>query len=785
MSLDSVCSDLRSLVESAPSSSLADYDSLSSNRLRDLLKSGEYSDSAYMSSIRASRAIWYLVAVLALMIYFSAVINGIWMRSYPEKAKGRWAFCRRPRTQRNKKKYYLAGLLFCFVVFVSSLAGAASMNYNGQNGNAAACSMLEFLDEVVNGNLDQNWAGVETSEISYRQLRDRFKEEVYNVNVTFSTDMTAVDASIQEYTSDFDLLYNTRNNYQVKSARYTDDSSVVIDTDFILNLGPKDQSGTYLNYLLNESSQLSKTVLASSVGLQDDIQYLKQSNVTLQNNLTKAASGFSDFATTITSISQGMSNFIREHFEGYSSLHEVVGASFIVYIIVSLMLFITLIVHYQTRSRLAVQTVYVLWHLMMIWTIVTGFVAANLQAMKKRTVEYCDVFNLLASDESFYDGLQNQYPIYFPKTLKTCFFDNGRTYDGLDFGKGTDLLQNMSNMISDAGLYMVNGPGSREIQRQEGIMDLYIQGLLYANSSASNVTGPRANLEILTSWANYQVSGSNQEQLADCKVSKDSWVLNTTNCTTTPFNIAYSPDEFFGDSMCLGIHSIDSGTIGQRYNDESFAKCAQVSGENISEILINNYQGLNRHFDDVRRKFRFLKDFYNSNLNDKYQDILESAIPITSPIQVFNQSFGDYLDYVTGSINGIVYNSNCSFFRTKLLAANTFVCDFGSEAKSTLTALIIATIFGIIGSILVYLYLRKLETYFRLIEDQSGKSLRSSMQSSARSSIVGSLRSLSQITPEPERTSQTLPATTTILDSRNTLEPKSYGDIELVKSSKS
>jgi len=122
MSLDLVCSDLRSVLETAPANSLADYSALSSNRLRDLLKSGDYSDSAYTSSVRASRAIWYFVAVVALMIYFSLVINGIWMRSYPEKAKGRWTFCRRPRTQRNKKRYFFGGLLFCFVVFYASLS---------------------------------------------------------------------------------------------------------------------------------------------------------------------------------------------------------------------------------------------------------------------------------------------------------------------------------------------------------------------------------------------------------------------------------------------------------------------------------------------------------------------------------------------------------------------------------------------------------------------------------------------------------------------------------------
>jgi len=784
MSLDLVCSDLRSVLETAPANSLADYSALSSNRLRDLLKSGDYSDSAYTSSVRASRAIWYFVAVVALMIYFSLVINGIWMRSYPEKAKGRWTFCRRPRTQRNKKRYFFGGLLFCFVVFVASIAGAAIMHYNKQNGNAAACSMLELLDESVNGNANENWGGLQTSQISYNQLRDRFKGEVYNVNVTFPSDMTAVSASIEEYTADFDLLYNTRNNYKVKSARITDDNSVLIDTDFIEKLGPKDESGTYLNALLNESSQLSETVFASSIGLENNIKYLRDSNETIQNNLTKAASGFEDFATTISAISQDMSSFIRENFEGWTNLHEVTGACFIVFIIASLMLFITLIVHYKTRSRLAVQTVYILWHLLMIWTVVTAFVAANLQAMKKRTVEYCDVFNLLASDESFYDSLQNQYPVAFPKTLKTCFFDNGRTYNGLNFGNGTGILKDMSDFISEAGIYMVNGPGSREIARQKSIMDLYIEGLLFANSSATNVMGPIANLEEMNSWANYEVTGSNQEQLAECKVSRDSWVMNTTNCTTNIFNQAYKANEYFGESVCLGLYSVDAGTIGQRYNDEKFARCASVGAENISEILINNYQGLNRHFDDVRRKFRFLKDFYNSNLNDKYQDVLETAVSITGPIQRFNQSFGDYLDYVTGNINGIIYNANCSFFKPKLLAANSFVCDLGSEAKGGLIALIISTIFGIIGSVLVYLYLRKLETYFRLIEDQSGKSLRSSMRSmsSARSSIVGSL---SQINPEPERSSssQNLPATT-IIDSRNTLEPKSYSDIELVKSYK-
>jgi len=322
-----------------------------------------------------------------------------------------------------------------------------------------------------------------------------------------------------------------------------------------------------------------------------------------------------------------------------------------------------------------------------------------------------------------------------------------------------------------------------KLQGKKSIMDLYIEGLLYASSSDTDVMGPRANLENLNSWANYEVSGSNQEQLAECKVSRDSWVMNSTNCTTNVFNQAYKADEYFGESVCLGIYSVDAGTIGKRYNDEKFARCASVGGENISEILINNYQGLNRHFDDVRRKFRFLKDFYNSNLNDKYQDVLETAVSITGPIQRFNQSFGDYLDYVTGSINGIIYNSNCSFFKPRLLAANKFVCDLGNEAKEGLITLVISTILGIVGSILVYLYLRKLETYFRLIEDQSGKSLRSSMKSmsSARSSIVGSL---SQINPEPERSSsQNLPATT-IIDSRNSIEPKSYGDIELVKSYK-
>lgn len=765
MSLTDVCASKQPFLDSISSNPLTSYDALSSNSLRKLLQKGDYTSSAYNSSVASTTIIWYFLGAIAIIIYLSAVANGIWMRRFTDKAVGFWSFCRRPRTQRNKKRYLFAGILFCGTCLLASIVGASIANNKQENGDIAACGMLDLFNQAINGNQSQNWGGVHISQISYNQLRDRLSDEVDKINVTFSQNTTLLDASLQTYEANFDLLYKTRTNYYVKSARYTDASTVTIATEFINNLGPKEQNGTYLNSLLEESNTLSTTVQTSASSLDPEVQTLKQNKDTLFTNATTAAEGYSNFTSVLTETTQDMSNYITAHYDTWKNLVKAVDASFSVYIALTLVLLITIIIHYKKRSQLAIQTTYIAWHLLMIWTIVSFFLAANLQALRKRSIEQCDIFNLLETDSSFYDQLHNQYPAAFPKTLETCFLGQGETYQGVGFEDGTLLLSNISQYIKDIEPFVVGGPGSLENIAQQQIMDLYIQGLMLVSNDSTDPMGPLANLAILTSWTNYKVENSSQGLLSQCKVSQDTWVINATNCTTagSVFQSTYSPTTLFGSDLCLGIYSLDAGTISQRYSEENLAGCNPVNSESLSEIIINNYGGLNRHFDDVRRKFRFLQDYYTYNLEDRYQDVLQAATELTNPIQALNQTFGDYLDYISGEVNGILHNANCSLFKQRILAINPYLCDFGSNIKSTLIALTLATMCGIISGILVYLYFRKLETYFRLIEDDSRPTSRASSRTSLKVS------SINQIAPEPT------------VDTRITLDKGSLTELEATK----
>ena len=298
---------------------------------------------------------------------------------------------------------------------------------------------------------------------------------------------------------------------------------------------------------------------------------------------------------------------------------------------------------------------------------------------------------------------------------------DGATYKPAGLESTTLLLNNISQYIKNVEPYTIGGPGSSQIGVQESIIDLYREGLILVDNNPDNITSPQANLNLINSWSSYQASKSNQSLLGNCKVSLDTWALNTTNCSSNPFNQAYPADYQFGSQSCLGIFSLDAGTIGNRYSDSKFASCNQVNGQTIAQILINQYNGLNKHFDDVKRKFRYLKEYYTDNLNGTYQDLLQSGGTLTEPIQSLNSTFGDYLDYVSGSRNGIINNANCAFFRQRLLSANSYLCDAGSDLRKSFAALVVSLVFGAIGCIFMYLYLRKLEAGFRFIDDEDLK----------------------------------------------------------------
>ena len=229
MSLSARCLELQPLLTASPANSLTDYKSLQSNHLKDLLLKGSYSSPGYQNSVSATKAGLIIVGIVVILIYVLAVINAIWIRNYPNKAKGIWSICRKPLTQRNRRGFFRIGFLCCLIMLGSAVAGAIISGSNEEDAEKAACGLLLAFNQTIDGNPSNSWGGLSLSLNSYEVLRDRFASEIGSVNMTFLTDSTGLQSTLQEYQSNLDSLYETRTNYFVKSANYMDASNVLIE----------------------------------------------------------------------------------------------------------------------------------------------------------------------------------------------------------------------------------------------------------------------------------------------------------------------------------------------------------------------------------------------------------------------------------------------------------------------------------------------------------------------------------------------------------------------------
>jgi len=676
-----------------------------------LLEAGIFSYDTYSKHVFESSLAWIAIAVVAGIIYIACVINGIWLRNWPEKATGFWECCKRPPSERYKKIFLKIALLCVTIMLATSILGIIVTLNNREDGDKAACSLLNLADTINNGSDSINWRGVNQSEFSYYWLNKMFLEESGDVaGITMNTDDTHLVNNVQTYEDFLDELYSARTNYYVSSANPLDASSTLIETGFMKDLGPKSVAGSFLNSLYEESETLKTKITTSATELDTILTNYASQLSTMKTEIADAKDKYADFGPVLQDFAIHIADYLEESYNEWVVVNQATTVSYFLFIGLGAILYLTIMGHHQGSNQTISQISYIAWHCLMLWTVAAAILASQMQMLKKRTSEHCDTFNYMSTYSDFFTKLP-QYSTNFADTMDVCFFGHGDTFSATGMSVAGNILGQIAYYVQNIENYTVDGPGSYEIKTQKAIIDLYMQGLILANVDDTNPTSTIYNLNALNSWANhsYAKGQSNQYVQSACKISTDEWVLNTTNCTNTAWNDLNSATAFFGEKICIGIWSFDPTTIGDRYNDANFPGCTSVSGQTISEILEDQYDALDRHFSDVKLKFQQLKRFYDMNLNTQYKLILQNATEMTDPIVQLNRSLEMTLDYIAGPEHGILNNSNCSFIKSRMTASNVYICEVSSAAQKTLVTLLVSTFLAVTSGAFAYLYFRKLE----------------------------------------------------------------------------
>jgi len=710
MSLRSRCLEIQSQIDYTPAT-ISDYSPSSSNAMRNLLEAGTFSYDTYSDKVFMSSIAWLAIAVVIGAIYIACVINGIWLRNWPEKATGCWECCKRPPSERYKKIYLKIALLCVSIMVAVSVLGVIVGLNNRSEGDKAACSLLNIADEINNGSSSINWRGVRQSEFSYYWLNKMFLEESGEVaRVTINTDATHLTNRVQTYQDFLDELFAAKGNYYVSSANPLDTSTTLIETEFLRGLGPKTTTGTFLNSLYEESNKLRESITTSATELETIVSNYATLLPSMQTEIANAKDKYAEFGPVLGDFATHVADYLEGSYNEWVVVNQAVTVSYYLYIGLGVILYLTIMGHHQNENQTTSQISYIAWHCLMLWAIAAAILSSQMQMLRKRTGEHCDTFNYMSTYSDFFKKLP-QYNNSFGTTMGSCFFENGDTFRATGMETSGNVLGQIAYYIRNIENYTVDGPGSFEIPAQKAIMDLYIQGLILANNDSTNPTSTIYNLNALNSWSNYSYDNgeSNQFIRSDCKITTDEWVMNTTNCTNAAWNDLDSATAFFGEKICMGIWSFDPATITNRYQDAKFPGCSVVGTDTISQILEDQYDALDRHFSDTKNKFQQLKRYYDMNLNTQYKLILRNATEMTDPIRQLNQSLEMTLDYIAGPEHGILNNSNCSFIRSNLLASNVYICKASSAAQKTMITLIVSTFLAAACGAFTYLYFRKLE----------------------------------------------------------------------------
>ena len=343
------------------------------------------------------------------------------------------------------------------------------------------------------------------------------------------------------------------------------------------------------------------------------------------------------------------------------------------------------------------------WIWMLFFTIFGFLLAAILNPISVVIFNSCELGNKIISDNNTFATF-TEINADIRQKMDICLFGNGDLLQEFNIKSEIDNYNNLSIEIDKVlNQTVANNSGKLvEITTTAGVwnttIDSYIQGNNSApDSNATDNTNPLISINNYTKWTDHSISGSFQNSVGSCQISKDEWQFSLNKCSkTTKWVSTNANTALLNSDVCIDIRQFDTAGISQRY-----ASTSGCSGG--VQAQINSYFAALKKYDNSRSTvFNAIKTdlagFSAAN------DVLIGQVGgLVTKIKNIKGNLDLVFNSISKEPDGIIHSVNCQFLKVSAqLMLDSMCVSFLTPTYIVTIMLITASIISLLASYIAY-----------------------------------------------------------------------------------
>jgi len=348
------------------------------------------------------------------------------------------------------------------------------------------------------------------------------------------------------------------------------------------------------------------------------------------------------------------------------------------------------------------------WCIVIILTIFCWILATFFLPSSVVMLEVCGVIDLSLNDQPYFEKALGQFFDGDSQQAKdialTCLYGDGKALETLGLDDKIDYFDTIYDEIDKVKEYIpldgtydaANPPPAISIPLQQWYLGAVYDGLIPDSETTVN------QLITLNQYVNSQTSS--------CTTAKDTWIINSANCTTSHGNVfgLSSPDTYdIPNPTCVGLDAwTRNGNL--RYTLANYPDgCGTVDRTYVQKFV----NGFVQHRTNVKN---LIKDSA-SNIKDSLDDVEAAHRTFAGNIMSFvdeiidvKEDLQDLEASLVGDERGLIPNTNCQFIKTDLNNLQRSMCvGFVATIYQTAIVMIVTSFMAFISTIMIFCLAKK------------------------------------------------------------------------------
>lgn len=641
-----------------------------------------------------------IVAIAPYLVFFLISLIGCccylynWCCNYCSCCKnactGCCKCCKAPTSTKRRTLYFVVAIVLCLGIFSASIAGIATAK--NLSFDKFTCSIVGFLDTIVNGDSSLKWIGVKPAVSTLSSLGAQIGTVVSDLgSQSIDAQTTDMDNSLNAAITKIDDLYTDYNTRTLPRADPTQ-TPTTYTPEFIDKLGDSSTDGTVC-YALRTEMEVKKTTLATlATQMNDNLGDIDAQAGNFQSAIDSATNLATDMSKSMSDALDSLSSTGEQINSGGNGANSGVTAIFGVTLAFSLIAIISMVLVKFCNIKLFNKCAHVSWCFLGLFTILGFLLASILYPVSIVSVGLCDVFNSLLNDRTV---LQNTFKTFsldgsIGDTIDTCFYAEKKSIlEKFGITDKIGLLNETLSYLDQVNQFVPgsNVPDSLVIPVQQFLVTQLTEGTMVDSSNT---------LDDLTALNAYTTSPSG------CSI-RDTWLLNSANCTTsqgTKLTATDGATTNSGSATCIGMYDawLPRATYSADTSARYSAPLASCNGPTVITFVnsfINNRDQAKTLFTEIQGRL--------TDISDANADFMTKVRSFTDRFTNVNTTINTISSQLLDPNTGILSNAECGFIRTSLNRVYDALCvGIITTLYQTSVVLIVLSFFSLFGTFFIF-----------------------------------------------------------------------------------